>query len=531
MHKRLWSSQALAAAVFLSVVGAGVRAADPVTANASNASGTDDAQIKALESRIADLESKENQNWMTDERAAQIRGIVEDVLKDAKYHSQYADGAEVGYKDGFFIQTPDQNFKLVIGGFGQFRYEFSQANAYNKRTLPANTVGTSSITPHDPGNASGFDIRRARLSASGNIFSPDLTFKLEGDFYGGGYVNSINTSATNLSSVSSGAFTVTDAFVAYRFNDQFKLRLGSFKIPFSKAELTSDTAGEFQERPEVNAPFDPVRSIGLSLYGDIVKDKLGYEVNMDDGGSTFDGANANTDRRDATTGNINNLGNRPSFYGRIQWAGAGKISDFADEPDLRQDNHDFIWMLGAAAGYDSQNNTNNAFPSPQGTTSVIGISSTGAGFAKNYVLNGDIYRGTIDWSAKYQGFSFTSAGYFQQVNANTGDSSATSTTPSTGPFGTTDASFFQWGGYGQVGYFVIPQKLELLGRIGYMGTEGYKNIGEFYSVGADYYVFGHNFKIQSDVTFTPEAAYTDAAASLLQNTHDVIARVQVQLKF
>ena len=33
------------------------------------------------------------------------------------------------------------------------------------------------------------------------------------------------------------------------------------------------------------------------------------------------------------------------------------------------------------------------------------------------------------------------------------------------------------------------------------------------------------------VTYTPEAAYTDTAAALLQNTHDVTFRVQVQMKF
>ena len=60
---------------------------------------------------------------------------------------------------------------------------------------------------------------------------------------------------------------------------------------------------------------------------------------------------------------------------------------------------------------------------------------------------------------------------------------------------------------------------------------GRPDLGEFYTAGANYYVYGNNFKIQSDVTFTPEAAYTDAATSLLQNTHDVIFRLQVQMKF
>ena len=78
---------------------------------------------------------------------------------------------------------------------------------------------------------------------------------------------------------------------------------------------------------------------------------------------------------------------------------------------------------------------------------------------------------------------------------------------------------------------MIPQKLELVARAGVLATEGYNNEGEFYTVGANYYLYGNNFKIATDVTYTPEAPYTDSAAALLQNTHDVTFRVQVQLRF
>jgi len=416
----------------------------------------------------------------------------------------------VGYKDGFYIQTADKNYKLVIGGYAQIRYEAAFSNATNGRTFPSRTVGSGSTTPSDPGNSNGFDVRRARINFSGNVVSPDLTYKLEGDFY----------------AVSGGSFTVTDAFMAYRFTDLLRVKAGSFKVPFAKAELTADPLGSFPERAEELLPFDPVRALGVSVYGDFIKDTLGYEINVNDGTKT------NTLRQDDTVGLTPNLDNRLAFYGRLQWAGNGKISDFAEEADLRADNRDFVWMLGAAAGYESQNATNNAFPSPQTSGTTPGVSNgDGAGFT-NYTLNGDLYRGTVDWSAKYQGLSLITAAYIQQVNANPGNTSSSSTTStSTGPFGATDSSFFQWGGYGQAGYFIIPQKLELTGRAGLLATEGYPNIGEFYSVGANYYIFGQNLKIQTDVTYSPEAAYTDSASSLLQNSHDVIFRVQLQLKF
>jgi hypothetical protein len=221
----------------------------------------------------------------------------------------------------------------------------------------------------------------------------------------------------------------------------------------------------------------------------------------------------------------------------MQWAGSGKQSDFVDEEDLRTDNRQFVWLLGGAFGYESQSADIGAFPSPQTSTTVPGLSNgTSGAFAPAYALNGDIFRGTLDWSAKYQGLSINTAGYFQQVNANPGRTGTTaSSTPAVGPFGASKASFFEYGGYGQVGYFVIPMDkgrgLELLARAGAVATEGYPNVGEFYSLGAIYYIYGQNFKVASDVTYTPEAPFTDSAAALLQNTHDVTFRLQLQVKF
>jgi hypothetical protein len=486
--------------------------AAPLMAEAPPAEASVAAELAALKARIAELERKESETWLNTERTNQIRGIVEDVLADAKNRGQFADGPDFGYNNGFFIQTPDQNFKLVVGGFAQVRYEFAQFNATNNRRFPTRDVGDDDeTTPDDPGNSNGFSIRRARLNFSGHAFNPNITYRFEGDFYGG----------------NNGAFTVTDAWIAYRWSDQIRVKAGSYKVPFAKTELASDTGLVFMERPEVLVPFDPVRSIGVSLYGDIVKEKWSYEVAANNGSQT------NTLRRPSTVGLSANLDNRMGFYARTQYAGNGKISDFSDEPDLRRDNREFIWLAGGAIGYESQNATNNAFPSPQTSLPLNGLSSDdSAGFLRSTPLNGDIFRATLDWSAKYRGLSFITSAYFQQVNQNEGNTSSTSATNiSFGPYGREKTSFFQHGYYAQASYFVLPEKLELAARAGVLLTEGGPNVGEFYSVGANYYLYGNNVKLQSDVTYTPEAAFTDSAAALLQNTHDLIFRMQLQLKF
>ena len=476
---------------------------------------------QALQSRVNELETKENENWMTQERANEIRSIVEQTIADAKTRGQFSDGPNVGYDNGFFIKTPDNKFKLVIGGYAQVRYEYAYTNINNNATTLHGS--TSTAVAHDPGNSSAIDIRRARISFSGNAFTPDLTYKLEGDFYGAGTPTGGSSTVQGIASQS--FFQVTDAYIGYRFTDQFKIRAGSYKVPFAKAELTADPFTTFMERDEVLAPFDPVRSLGVSLYGDIISDRLGYEVAVNDGG------NSNTLRTDdaistVSTGNAPNIDNRFAYYARTQWAGSGKISEFADESDLRKDNSDFIWLLGAAGGYESQTAALNAFPSPQTTTTTNGLTTGGNYF--NYTLNGNIYRGTLDWSAKWRGASFLAAAYIQQVNATSslgGVATSSAGIPATG------GSFFQDGGYGQVGYFIIPQHVELVGRGGVLDTEGSDKLAQYYSAGANYYIYGQNLKIQSDVTYTPDSAFTSATGSLLANTQDLLFRVQLQLKF
>ena len=521
-----WSIPAALAASFLTLIAGGTVVAEEAPAGDVN------TELMALKTRIAELEKKQNEDWLTAERANQIKSIVQEVIADSKTRGNFADGVDAGYDNGFFIQTADKNFKLTIGGFVQFRYTY----AYYHRSAD-NTAPFKQSTTH--ADASGFDIRRARISFAGNAFSPDIFYKLEGDFYNGSNLNNASLASTTTSTSSSGSssgvqtsstsgnFIVTDAFIGYRFNDMLKLRAGSFKVPFTKAELMSDTKIAIMERPEENTPFDAQRSIGLSLFGDIQPDTLAYEVSMNNG------SNSNILRRVTTTNNNTsglasyNYGNRPSFYARLNCAGAGKISEFfRSESDLRNDNRDLIWMLGAAAGYESQNSTDYTFV--RNTTTVPGLGKNdGPGFASTYVLNGDLFRGTVDLSAKYQGWALNSAAYFQQVNANP----VAGTSSNLLPFGVNKASFFQSGYYAQLGYMIIPQKLEIVGRGGVLLTEGDPNIGDYYTLGANYYLFGDNAKVSADATYSPEGAFTDAGNGTIQNTHEVIFKLQLQLAF
>ncbi len=424
-----------------------------------------------------------------------------------------------------------------MGGFLQFRYLFGNYNVVNTSNYGSQVSAPQLKSGDRTGDANGFELRRARINFSGNAFSPDIFFKFEGDFGGTApVVNNIATvtpgtttvassaSSSSATSNSYGNFQITDAYIGYRFSDAIKIKAGSFKVPFAKAELTSDTVMDLDERPEVLLPFDPVRAVGLSVFGDLIKDKFNYEVNVNDG------AKSNVLGRIADTSGSQD--NRLAFYGRVNWAGSGNISDFSEESDLRKDNSEFVWLLGAAIGYESQNTSQNAFPAAQTSLNANGLSTADSpGFISSSAINGDVYRGTVDWSAKYLGWSFNTAGYIQQVNANPG-LALNKSSVSTGPYGATDSSFFEAGYYGEVGYFIVPKKFEIVGRVGQLLTEGYSNHMEAYTIGANYYLFGNNAKIQTDFTYVPnEAAYTDAPTDQIANTRELLFRLQLQLKF
>ncbi len=453
------------------------------------AAATDVAsELGALKARIAELEKAQNENWLTEQRSEQIKGLVQEVIADARARGQFQDsGLLAGYNKGFFLKSADDNFLLKISGRIQVRYTFAFQDKKN------NAVNATA-SPSDDTDVNGFSIRRAVLNFSGNVLSKDLTYAIEGEFSSGN---------------DGGGFLLNQAWIGYSFGDALKFRAGAYDAPFSRTNLVSNGNLGFAERPEILAPFEPAKTIGASVYGDFVKDVWSYDVELNNGG---DGSQ----RTKGTTGNGDN---RLAVYARTVFAGAGVLKDFSDESDLRDPakGRDLVWSIGGAVGYDSQAND-------AGTKSLTlkGLGTNNApGFSAPINLRGDVFRGTLDFAAKYEGWSLLVAGFFQQVNSSNTISNFQ------------DSSGFEYAGYAQVGYLIIPKKLELLARIGALATEDSPNIGTYYSVGANYYLFGtHTAKIQSDVTFAPaESALSSSGAANGLNTQDIVARVTLQLGF
>ncbi|MHC5023167.1 MAG: hypothetical protein ACYTGG_04565, partial [Planctomycetota bacterium] len=90
------SKQVLVAAGMVATTTAMVAASDQPTVEDLQ------AQIKELRSEVAQLRSGNDENWLTEARADEIRGLVYDVLADADTRSSLLQGgAAAGYDGGF----------------------------------------------------------------------------------------------------------------------------------------------------------------------------------------------------------------------------------------------------------------------------------------------------------------------------------------------------------------------------------------------------------------------------------------------
>jgi len=136
---------------------------------------------EALAAKVEKLEAGANgEQWLTEQRAEEIRGIVTDVLADADTRSSLqASGATAGWnKDqgGFFIASPSGDFKLNIKGQIQFRWAYNQRSNEGITTTNQPGTGTQSVPKE---NVWGFENRRTKLAFTGFVFDPSWTYEVQ----------------------------------------------------------------------------------------------------------------------------------------------------------------------------------------------------------------------------------------------------------------------------------------------------------------------------------------------------------------
>ena len=317
------------------------------------------SQNSAQAERITQLETQTGEQWLSEQRASQIRGIVADVMADSQSRAALqSSGATSGYDGNFFLASADGNYRLNIEGQMQIRFAFNH--------LP----GTA-IKPPVRGQVEdeyGFELRRVRLNFFGHFFDPSWTYRLQFSF-------NRDAGAVNRN------VALDDAFVQKALGDGWYARVGQWKSQFNYEEITSSRTQQFIARTLVNGYFsqDFIQGVMLGWEGSRVRASLSYN----DGGGMKNVAVLQS------TGNPTQW----AVSARTDWLLAGAWGQMKDMQGWV--GSPFAAMIGAGLNWQRAGGVPPASRQSPGT----GLLATGT-FAQNALLS---Y--TIDGNLRGDGWS------------------------------------------------------------------------------------------------------------------------------
>lgn len=206
--------------------------------------------IKQLIKRIEELEQKVK---ITDRKYELDK---EDATAKAKAAPTVSIGAS-----GFSFQSADKNFGFKLKGL-------AQVDSRNYVDSGSGGVATTDDT---------FLLRRARLGVDGTFYQ-DFDFQFLTEFGG------------------TGATSVLDANINYRYKPELQLKIGKFKQPIGLEQLQSDPVRFFSENA-LPTNLVPNRDLGVQLHGEIQGGFLQYQFGVFNG--LGDGrSSTNTDLED-----------------------------------------------------------------------------------------------------------------------------------------------------------------------------------------------------------------------------------------
>jgi hypothetical protein len=520
--------------------------------NESLSAGLDEMRRinKSLQSSVDQLQVQQNDKWLSQERAAEIQKTVEGVLKDAETRTSLKEATTLtGYHPdrGFFIATPDGNFKLNVGGQVQVRYAANFYSDNDVNILNANpgagaVRGTAaSSTPGAGGykkSAYGFEVRRMKLDFFGHVVDPSWQYRVVLIYVQN--QNAISTPGGNNNSGSAGSSTMgmEEAMVIKDLGDGMKLSIGQFKSPFLREEITSSRRQLAVERSLVDQMFSTKFTQGVQFgWRD---EQLVLEAMVNDGGS-----NANTGAvsgfNNGTNVPVVPVGDQNNGVGMAQWAVTAHVGwmpfgDWKEFNDLNSHvgNKDGL-LLEAWVNWQRGGGQSSSF--------------TGA---NNIPLNGNSDGEFLTWSLDVA-WNTSGANIFAYWVMNTAYSIPGSNT-NNGP------SINSYGAVVQGGWFV-NDVVELYGRWEWLNTEnvgvnvipnsattGSANVfnagrSNIYTLGFNWFLGGQYVKLTTDMSWCSDPLWftngiygagiagTDFRVEPVGGGDQVVFRSQLQLVF
>jgi hypothetical protein len=410
----------------------------------------------------------------------------------AELHSiaDWFDSVRVGYDDGFVIASPgqlslqssDSPFRMKLNGWGQLRHSIFNSQGPNR-------------------DLNQIQLKRARIVFSGNAFNPDFSyfFQLDGR----------STSGDNL--------RLLDYVLTYDVGHDnwgydkgtFGFKTGKYKMPFTMARHLSGREFEFTDRSMASIFFDVNRSLALGLYGR--NDRLGIPLTWET--ALFNGLVTGG----AETGSSGTLDNNFAYSARVfcypaggDW-GDASLADFAHHttPTTR---------FGAGCAFSTIDRLGDS------EFDRVRVVDSGVTLKKLLPTTVDAYSValySLDASCKYHGLSTTAEYYFRHISGFDGEALP---------------SLFDHGFWLQTGYFLIPEKLQLLARwsrvTGNSGTLGAADqSSDELAGGLVWYIRGQHAKATFDLTHLNGACISSSVLDIFPKDIGWLFRSQIQFAF
>jgi len=332
-------------------------------------------------------------------------------------------------------------------------------------SLTVNGFAQARYTFFDPEHGksnNNFDVALARLAFSGSVFDPRISYFFQ--YEASTFGNNNRT-------------TMLDWWMKYNFSEDLAVQAGRFILPYSRQFYTHPGNLLFSDLSAADYAFNLQRAVGAHLGGKF-------------GRLSYDAAVTNSIRA-LDAGGQQNIGEELAYLGRVELDVLAPYGYLESSPTPASDPQLSIGLAAAFNPIDEASGFQNVLPGDR-TTNV-----------------------TLDGGFRLGGFSLQAAGYYRHNKVKVGDDRPNND---------------DWGYYGQLGYYLVPERWELAGRVSGVDFDHVDNPrtsgdGTEYTIGLNYYLYGHNAKIQMDYSFLDH----DPFFGTNQSNHQL--RIQTQVLF
>ena len=395
---------------------------------------------------------------------------------------------------GFRLETRDGNWQTNL----KWRFQFRLTNP--------TTGAPRQVEDFEAKDKTTFEARRVRMKIGGHGYRPWLKYYFEVD---------LQPTRESSESSSKASARVIDWRVDVAKYKAFGLRVGQWKIDYSRERVDSSGRQQFVDRSIANRVFTVDRQVGVSFRGHLFE---GTRADMKYSAGVFTGEGRGVSNDDTNM----------MYAGRLQWNFLGRDVPFR-QSDVERTEHP-----AAALGF--------------GAATQKGVctrwSSSGCGNLDGFAKPGDdpdsakvgqyrVVQAVQDLAFKWQGFSFQQEFHWKRVTDREEPSSSS----------LRDSDLF--GGYAQAGYFFneifdfVPEELELAFRYAYVREPNEVNLRKNnkrreYTAGANWFFAGHNNKLTLDYSYLTlnDSSYLTLNDSVeSRNVSDHRTRLQWDISF